>query len=265
MKHYKNFLDGKVIYSLDKLSFDRLYAELNQENTYTSNEIVLNEGDCVFDIGANIGMFSIMLNKENKSLKIFTFEPIPQIYECLRLNTENIENIVALNIGISDERSECEFDFLPNLAYCSNMTGLYEGTEDQTVKYILEQMEEQGGFYKYLPYPIRLYIVRVYVKRILFKSKKVRCKLDTISNIIMDNDVDKIDLLKVDAEGNEDKIFEGIDEKSWQKIRQIVLEAHCNTKEAQKYGKLFESKGFKTTKIVKNESFLDYSMVYARR
>jgi FkbM family methyltransferase len=59
-------------------------------------------GDVILDIGANEGMFSIMMGKLYPHTKIIALEPIPRTYQTL---TENIrlnhcENISHYNIGV---------------------------------------------------------------------------------------------------------------------------------------------------------------------
>ena len=56
-------------------------GELNQGNEYDFTNIDFKEGDCVIDIGGNIGMISIYLAKKFPFLKIYAFEPVRENYE----------------------------------------------------------------------------------------------------------------------------------------------------------------------------------------
>jgi FkbM family methyltransferase len=64
--------------------------------------------DVFFDIGANIGVYSLIANHLKKDLKIFSFEPEAQSYSELnnniRLNKAEVQ-IQAFNIALSDKNS----------------------------------------------------------------------------------------------------------------------------------------------------------------
>ncbi|MDA8085911.1 MAG: FkbM family methyltransferase, partial [Nitrospiraceae bacterium] len=65
----------------------------------------LDKADAVlFDIGANIGMFSIKMAKQYPRARIYSFEPNPDVFERLARNieTNNVRNVFACNMGMSD-------------------------------------------------------------------------------------------------------------------------------------------------------------------
>jgi len=52
------------------------------------------------------------------------------------------------------------------------------------------------------------------------------CRLTSLSEMIREHQIDKIDLLKIDAEKSELDILKGIDDRDWPKIAQLVIEIH---------------------------------------
>ena len=46
---------------------------------YLQNGIEINDGDVVFDVGANIGVFSVRAAQKGPNVRVFAFEPIPFI------------------------------------------------------------------------------------------------------------------------------------------------------------------------------------------
>ena len=58
------------------------------------------------------------------------------------------------------------------------------------------------------------------------RRRTYECQLTSVSDIIRENQIDKIDLLKIDAEKSELDIINGIEDRDWPKINQIVLEIH---------------------------------------
>jgi len=85
--------------------------------------------------------------------------------------------------------------------------------------------------------------------------------LTSVSDIIQDNQIDKIDLLKIDAEKSELDIIQGIDDRDWPKIDQIVIEIHDRTGEAVKrIEKLLSERGYRCA--VEHEKLLEHSGLF---
>lgn len=62
----------------------------------------------ILDIGANIGVTSILLDHCYPGAKIFAFEPDKENFNLLEKNVENYLNIVPLNYGLSDITQKVE-------------------------------------------------------------------------------------------------------------------------------------------------------------
>ncbi|MBN4002012.1 amino acid adenylation domain-containing protein [Nostoc sp. LPT] len=94
--------NGMMIAHLNKTETEFLYQEIFTEQSYLQHGITLDEGDCIFDVGANIGLFSLFAAQACPKVKIYAFEPIPPVFELLRLNAE-LYNLDAkvFNIGLS--------------------------------------------------------------------------------------------------------------------------------------------------------------------
>src|SRR5262249_22541282 len=59
-----------------------------------------------------------------------------------------------------------------------------------------------------------------------FNSESTSCRLRRLSDLILENGIGQIDLLKIDAEKSEFDILSGIEAEDWSKIKQIVMEVH---------------------------------------
>jgi FkbM family methyltransferase len=80
----------------------------------TELDMVMNLADetsTVFDIGANIGWYSLNIAKNKKNTKVFSFEPIPKTFDYLKRNVKlnQIKNIEIFNFGFSYEERDIEF------------------------------------------------------------------------------------------------------------------------------------------------------------
>jgi hypothetical protein len=75
-------------------------------------------------------------------------------------------------------------------------------------------------------------------------KKKVDCKLVPLSSIIAKEDINRIDLLKIDCEGAEWSVLNGIKEEDWPKIKSLVIEVHDIDHRLEKVKQLLTEKGF---------------------
>lgn len=69
----------------------------------------------VFDIGANVGWYSLNLAKAFSGLRIHAFEPIPATFAILQRNIElnDTDNVVVHGFGFSDRTQTIPFYFYP--------------------------------------------------------------------------------------------------------------------------------------------------------
>src|SRR5690606_41606402 len=63
------------------------YQEIFARKCYEQHGISIRDGDCVFDVGANIGLFSVYLRTKASRCRIHAFEPIAPIYDILETNS----------------------------------------------------------------------------------------------------------------------------------------------------------------------------------
>ena len=227
----------KRFYSFQKGETEFLYDEIWKDNTYLRNGIILKENSTVFDVGANIGMFSTFCanHVSPSKIKYFRFEPIPVIHEICKANLDmhvnaNGGKATCLQLGVSDKVGVATFDFHHNFSLWSTaMPDFNERRKDRLLTDLgamTESFKSTGRgkwFFNCVPNCLVSFIARRFLG-ILNRSEKVKCQLTTISAIIDQYDVEKIDLLKVDVEGCEERVLNGIQDKDWEKIQQLTLE-----------------------------------------
>lgn len=59
-----------------------------------------------------------------------------------------------------------------------------------------------------------------------YRSETLTCELRTLSSVVRDEGLDRVDLLKIDVERAELDVLRGIRDEDWPIIRQVVVEAH---------------------------------------
>jgi non-ribosomal peptide synthase protein (TIGR01720 family) len=91
-------------------------------------------------------------------------------------------------------------------------------------------------------------------------SESFTCQLKTLSQVMRDEAVTKIDLLKIDVEKGELEVLAGIDVDDWPKIDQIVMEVHDLDDRVRKVTELLSRHGFQIN--VQQDAMLEQTNLY---
>lgn len=252
--------DGTTIFHNNDQETDYLFREIFDRRTYIKNGIEITDESCVFDIGANIGMFTLLISRLNPNAKVFAFEPIPQSFAILRANCM-LHDISAelFNLGLSDQTQTAIFTHYPRL---SLMSGRYaDSSADRAVVQSFE--EHQGRDRKTNGWEASV-LEAVIDGRL--SEENITVQLTTLSDIIHRTGVCHIDLLKIDVERSEIDVLRGISDNHWKIIRQIVVEVHDVEGRLGWIVSMLEDHGYIV--VVEKEDDLantDLFTVYARR
>lgn len=128
----------------------------------------------IFDVGANVGNYSVRIKKEFPRSTIFAFEPHPLTFATLTKNTQKL-NIKVVNAGMGEKNAACKiYDYLDD-----------DGSEHASMfKNVIEDIHEQ-------------------------KAVSHTTQVFTLDKFALDNNIKKINLLKIDTEGNELNVLRG--------------------------------------------------------
>jgi amino acid adenylation domain-containing protein/FkbM family methyltransferase len=209
--------NNMAIVQQNKHETDFFYQQIFTDQTNFRHGITLRDGDCVFDVGANIGLFTMFVQQGWKDVAVYAFEPIPAIFETLSINVSLYGgNTKLFQYGIADESKEVAFTYYP---HSSTQSGRYANAqEDREVLKTIIANQKSGNSSNWSEFIDGLVEERV-------KGEAVNCSLKSLSEIIHEHNIKRIDLLKIDVEKSELDVLAGIAESDWGKIRQIVIEA----------------------------------------
>ena len=229
--------DNLSIYAYNKTELQFLNEEVFVDQCYLKYGVTIPDNACIIDIGANIGMFSVFAGMHAKGVKVFSFEPLPPTFELLQLNTSLYPyDYNVFNIGISDKEETATFSYFPNATVLSSRYSEGEDITD-TVRQTILNKESNN------PEDFTEDEVNELLKDRLVTEKFV-CQLKTLSQIIAEHGIEQIDYLKIDVEKSEMDVLNGILDKDWKKIKQIVLEIHDIDGRMALIKGLLESHGF---------------------
>jgi FkbH-like protein/FkbM family methyltransferase len=244
--------NGLEVAHLNAHETDYVYKEIFEDQCYLRHGIELRDGDTVFDIGANIGLFSLFVLSRCQNPTIYAFEPAPVLHDLLQANCEayGSGNVQALNLGVSDRPKTAAFTFYETSSVFSGFHS--DESEDRAaiqnvVRNMLQRQAPAGD-------SIEEYVEELTADRLARQTYD--CRLTSVSQIIRERGIERIDLLKIDAEKSELDILRGIAEGDWPKIRQLVVEIHDPTREAiERVEALLREKGFRCA--VEQETLLE--------
>tara|TARA_Y100000590_G_scaffold434431_1_gene552608 strand:+ start:3254 stop:4054 length:801 start_codon:yes stop_codon:yes gene_type:complete len=218
-------IDKSKIFCISSKEAQMLYEHIHG---YFDEFISIKKGDTIVDIGANIGILGIELSKKfNNDISIIAFEPIKEIFDVLEKNALNTKNnkFQIFQLGISNKNSQEEFTYYPNMpALSSSNNEIWESKQELMIalKGNLNNAPKNWWWVKFIPNFLYPFILN----RLIKNPKKVICTLKKLSDIIDLHSIKKINLLKIDCEGNELKVLEGINHQNWEIINQLIIEVH---------------------------------------
>lgn len=214
--------NGFVVGHQNEAETRHFYDDIFAHRSYVSHGITIPDGACVFDVGANIGLFTLFAHHEAKDVRIFSFEPAPETFALLEKNVaEHGVRATTLNCGLSNVAREASFTFYPR---SSGMSSFHADAveEKHNLKTIIANERRLGGAEQ----ADAIAHVENELLDVRFQATVVTAKLRRVSDVIQEHGVERIDLMKIDVQKCEAEVIDGIDEHDWPKIRQIVLEAH---------------------------------------
>jgi FkbM family methyltransferase len=108
---YKSLSFKNYLFVLSKLYFVYYNLGLLKNNKFYQYPYflknIINRGDVVIDIGANLGYYTVILsNLVKKEGKVYAVEPIKPILSVLKKNTKNKKNVKILPYALGNENKE---------------------------------------------------------------------------------------------------------------------------------------------------------------
>jgi len=222
-----------------------IYNEIMVKQEYFQNGLSVEQARCVIDIGANIGVFTMSAKQKAPDATIYAFEPIPETFHVLERNVRSLggPDVHLYNVAVgAEDYGARTFTFFPNMPGNS--------TTDPSLKDIqrpvLEQLlgKEAAGF--------------------LYQTETRTVSVRTLSSIIREQGITSVDYLKIDVEGGEIAVLDGIEEQHWPLFKQIAIEAHT-AQLRERVCEILGQNGFEVYTDLGLSSPGGASLVYAKR
>lgn len=218
--------DGTVLWCDEPLGVGTVWEEI--ESYFGEGEGV-RAGETVFDVGANIGLFSLAAFRQSGGkAHIWSFEPIPATCAIASANARRFDpeehhwHCVRAGLGARDEIAV--LNYFPHL---SVLSGRFRGGEQAMREMEAFFSQERVGapfeFSNYFPVWMRLATGRT-VGAFLLRTRPVAAQIWTLSSALRKLKVERVDWLKVDVEGGELDVLRGVEAADWARIGRVVCE-----------------------------------------
>ena len=172
-----------------KKIFNSIGYHVSKKNDFQNiDEIlskIINKKPLIMDVGANKGQSIKRFKDLFDNPIIHSFEPIKEEFEKIRDKYNSDKNIFLNNYALGEKKTEKEFNITKKTGN-SSFHNVTQGTKWLKARSKEYKTTEDG-----------------------YIQEKRNIKIDSLENYFLKNKLDKIDLLKIDTQGYEDKILEG--------------------------------------------------------
>lgn len=249
--------NGLTVFQRNRGETEFLYREIFEGEGYLRHGLTVGDDDVVFDVGANIGMFTVFCGTHARNTRVYSFEPIPPIFSTLSDNASLYDvGGRVFNCGLGGRTETVNFTFYPHNTVLSGRFASKESERAVVQRYLENDASAQGTSASSMTELLEENL----------EAQEFACSIRTLSDVFAEEKLDRIDLLKIDVEKAEWDVLQGIDDTVWPRVRQAVIEVHDENGRLKQVLDLLGSKGF--TCVAEEESMLTGTglfAVYARR
>jgi len=138
------------------------------------------DADTIFDLGANSGIYSLIAKSENQNANVYAFECVDRVFAVLKKNMDlNNYDVACYKQAVSNQDGKGSF-----------IDDNEPFTQSVIVNMDIEDVAEGRGVET-------------------TELHKVETDLITLDTFIQNNNIQNIDLMKIDVETHEPEVFEG--------------------------------------------------------
>ena len=195
-------IDHKTtLIGVDPIDTRFLYREIFQANAY--GDFDLGPRALVVDVGANIGLFTLLVKQRHPDANVLAFEPVPDLAEAMRQNcaARGLSDVTVHEVALgAGERHQTQFTYYPLRPSSSTR---------------FPERHERGKAALSSAVPER-------VLRRMYRGRQIHVDMAPLAGYLPGDG--PVSLIKIDAVGSELDILGGIEDRQWPRIRRVLLD-----------------------------------------
>ncbi|KAF9881769.1 amino acid adenylation domain-containing protein [Colletotrichum karsti] len=215
--------EGFSCYTSSEIEAQFIYNEIWNDHCYDGPKV--SETPFIIDAGANIGLFSIYMKQKYPNARIIAFEPAPDTFKTMQRNFElhKITGVETHQYGLGPRASTEKLTYYPTFPGNSTL-------RPETKLSTIEAVTERFG--------------RDFAEARFGDAQVLDVEIQPLSKVLKDmSGVEKIDLLKIDVEGVELGVLQGLSDVQWNKLQNVALETTASSGDLEPIEELLKSKG----------------------
>ncbi|NEA46938.1 FkbM family methyltransferase [Streptomyces sp. SID10815] len=232
------------VFSLNGNETDYLYGEIFDDESYIPPQgWRIPEKPVILDVGANIGLFTLFATQRWPGARVFSFEPAPDVFDALRRNAGHLPGVHVHNLALGDEDQSRELTYYPHYTMMSGfdadpavdkvlasafITSAADALDEEFRDEFIQEAEDL-------------------VDDSLGERRLVRCDVQRVETFAGQAGIDRVDLLKVDVEGFELRVLQGVGDRLWPGIANAAVEVADRGGALDAVVSLLESQGMTTS------------------
>ncbi len=204
--------------------------EVFGDRIYMRHGIQVGPGSVVLDVGANVGVTAAFFSQLCRATTVHAFEPVDPLFELLEANVSAFPGCYAHHHGLGARNGHAAITYYPR---AGAMSGLYaDPVQDAEAarRYLMNRGYDSDRIDEML--------VGVH------DPQAMVCELRRLSDVLREQSIERVDLLKIDVERAEVDVLAGIDDTDWPRIRQIIVEVHDEDGRCAQVAAQLEARGF---------------------
>lgn len=210
--------EGGTIAHLNRNETISLHREVFTERAYAPAGMQLRPAATVLDIGANIGMFALFAERTWSPALIVAVEPVPELVEVLRANLAG-SHAVVVQAACAEQDGQCRLTYYPAATILSGRHADPERdlrTLKQHARRTLGDRVADADLDELL--------------RARVAGVELDCRKLSLASLVREHRIGRIDLLKIDVEGDELAVLQGSSD-NLAMVANVVVEVSAGVEE----------------------------------
>ncbi len=178
----------------------------------------------VVDAGANIGLFSVLAASRSATSRVLAIEPMPALVSLVERTIDLHgcgDRVAVRRLALGSQPETARFTFAPFFAALSSRHEAERADICRrlvlAIRFLLPRLARSSG--------LDLERAKEWINESL-RETEVEVPVVRLPDLLREEAIDRVDLLKVDVEGSELAVLDGIDAETWARIDRLAIEVN---------------------------------------